>query len=138
MHPTSLSLRPRNPFSRDTSKRSDPRSESERWVRALEELVGGIRFSRRFEESTSSSLGEVNSSSVGAGSSSSGSGVASGSGLGRRTSTGGEGGEGGRKVLPDFFVGSYEDAVKRAKEEIKVLMVVLTCEEHENDVEFKT
>lgn len=44
---------------------------------------------------------------------------------------------GAKKVLPDFLVGSYDEAVRKAKMEIKVLMIVLTCEEHEDDEEFK-
>lgn len=44
---------------------------------------------------------------------------------------------GERRSVPDFWVGGYESALRRAKEEVKVLMVVLTCDEHEDDAEFK-
>jgi FAS-associated factor 2 len=39
--------------------------------------------------------------------------------------------------LPDFYIDGYEAAVKRAKDDIKVLMVVLTCDEHQDDEDFK-
>lgn len=96
-------------------------------MRNLEELTGAVRWSRRNDSTYSTSAtGGAESSSVQA----SGSGIG-GSGLNRRNSGV------GRKVLPNFFIGSYEDALKRAKEDIRILMVILTCEEHENDVEFK-
>lgn len=59
-----------------------------------------------------------------------------GSGLARRGVNGAAGAEHGR-VLPDFMACGYEQAVKRAKEDIKVMMVVLTCDEHQYDEEFK-
>lgn len=42
----------------------------------------------------------------------------------------------GRRV-PDFFVGGYEEAVRFARDEQRVLMVVLTTEENERDGDFK-
>lgn len=92
-----------------------------------------MRWSRRHEVSssastTSSPRGEnsiASSSSAGANGTS--------SGMRRRNS----GGSGAKKILPDFLVGSYQEAVRKAKKEIKVLMIVLTCEEHEDDEEFK-
>lgn len=44
---------------------------------------------------------------------------------------------GARRVIPDFLVSSYTAALQRAKTETKVIMVVLTCEEHESDADFK-
>lgn len=35
------------------------------------------------------------------------------------------------------FVGGYEEALRKARDEFRVLMVVLTCEENELDAEFK-
>lgn len=40
-------------------------------------------------------------------------------------------------MLPEFQAVGYEQAIKMAKEEIKVLMIVLTCDEHQWDEEFK-
>jgi len=42
----------------------------------------------------------------------------------------------GRKALPEFWVGSYDSAVRKAKNEARVMMVVLTCEEHQNHDQF--
>lgn len=44
--------------------------------------------------------------------------------------------EGDRRALPDFFPGSYDAAVRKAKLEAKVMAVVITCEEHESHEEF--
>ncbi|KAL8283889.1 hypothetical protein RQP46_005321 [Phenoliferia psychrophenolica] len=109
IRPGLASLRPRNPFTRDPNSRPlSPTASSERWIRALEDLTG--------------SRPPLVASATGAG-------EPGGSGLRQR--------EGRRVALPDFVVGGYEDALRRAKEELRVLMVVLTCEEHEDDVEFK-
>lgn len=139
--PTS-SLRPRNPFARDatsgdgsssSSRRrlQSPSFEAERWVRSVEEMTGAVRWSRRFEDSQEEGL------ATGSASSSSGinGGARSSAGLERRSRTGRAGSS--RKTLPDFVVDGYEAAVKRAKEDIKILMVVLTCDEHQDDEEFK-
>lgn len=58
----------------------------------------------------------------------------SSSGLERRGA--GAGGAGVRTLL-DFQACGYEQAVKKAKEDIQVLMVVLTCDEHQHDEELK-
>ncbi|KAF7419330.1 hypothetical protein PC9H_001917 [Pleurotus ostreatus] len=50
---------------------------------------------------------------------------------------GGVGGGGGRKVLPDFFVGAYEDALRVCEREARVGCVVLVSEEHDDTREFK-
>lgn len=97
----------------------DAKVTSERWVRALEEETGCIGISR-----TQVPEGES-------------SGVASGSGsiTTRRT----DGGEAQTRVIPDFFIGSYESFVRAlAKEdEARVGCVVLVSEEHDDVAEFK-
>ena len=45
--------------------------------------------------------------------------------------------DGGRKVLPDFFVGSYEDALRKAQRELRVLCAILISNEHDDVREFK-
>jgi len=39
--------------------------------------------------------------------------------------------------LPEFLLLGYDDAVQKAREELKVLMVVLVSEEHDDDDQFK-
>lgn len=80
-------------------------------MRSLEETTGRVRWGRRDEGSSSSSA-------VGG----------AREGLRERGTAG---------TLVDFWVGGYEEAVRRAKDEVKVLMVVLTCEENDDDLEFK-
>lgn len=46
-------------------------------------------------------------------------------------------GKGGQKRLPSFFIGSYEAALRQAKEQMKVLMVVLVTDEHDDVSLFK-
>ncbi|GAA5900741.1 UBX domain-containing protein [Sporobolomyces salmoneus] len=116
---------PRNPFSPDSSSHSggpssrssrhrtilSPSAASQKWVDSVQRLVS--------LSSTSSSTGlEIGSSQ----------------GLSRRR--GAANGEDGVE-LPDFYIGSYESALRKARDELRVLMVILTCEENERDEEFK-
>ncbi|KZT25606.1 hypothetical protein NEOLEDRAFT_1092611 [Neolentinus lepideus HHB14362 ss-1] len=45
--------------------------------------------------------------------------------------------EDGKKVLPDFVVGSYEEALRKCEKEVRVGCVVLVSEEHDDVAEFK-
>lgn len=119
-----LNLRPgavwtlRPSFSSSPSRAQlSPQRAAERWIQSVEELTGAVRWSRRNDGARTSGL-EVGSSS----------------GLERRGNA--SSGLGGR-VLPDFHSSGYEQAIRLAKEEIKVLMIILTCDEHQYDEEFK-
>lgn len=90
--------------------RTDPRSCAERWLRTLEEETGATSSST-FQEGTSS---------------------AASSSKGDLTYRGKAG-----KRLPGFFVGSYESALREAREQMKVLMVVLVTDEHDDVAHFK-
>lgn len=125
-------LRPRNPFSDPSRRLQSPASEAEKWIRSVEEYTGAVRWSRRFDALPG---GAGSSSGVEAGGASGLERRAAASGS--RATAGGGGAAAARAVLPDFFVGGYEAAVREAKGDIKVLMVVLTCDEHESDGEFK-
>lgn len=46
-------------------------------------------------------------------------------------------GGGGRKVLPAFFAGTYEEALRTCEREARVGCVVLVSEEHDDTREFK-
>ncbi|KAI0084959.1 hypothetical protein BDY19DRAFT_968236 [Irpex rosettiformis] len=94
----------------------DAKVAAERWVQALEEETGCVSISR-----AQASGGDA-------------SGVASGSSsVTRRT------GEAQTRVLPDFYLGSYENFVRTlAKEtEAKVGCVIILSEEHDDTPEFK-
>ena len=94
----------------------DAKVAAERWVRALEEETGCVSISRaRIPEGDAS-------------------GVASGSSSATR-----RGGDAETRVLPDFFIGSYENFVRTlAKEsEAKVGCVIILSEEHDDTPEFK-
>ena len=41
------------------------------------------------------------------------------------------------KQLPDFFIGSYESALRTAEKERRVLCAILISEEHDDVLEFK-
>ncbi len=95
----------------DTSRgleRSDPRTSAERFVRQLEEQTGGTT-SRSI--AASSSNGDVGNSETRAPA---------------------------LKRLPPFFVGGYADALRSAKEQIKILAIVLVSREHGDVDRFKT
>lgn len=87
----------------------------------MEELTGAVRWSRRNDGAASSGLAVGSSSS----------------GLERRGGAGAGAGGAGSRTLFDFQACGYEQAVKKAKEDIQVLMVVLTCDEHQHDEELK-
>jgi FAS-associated factor 2 len=45
--------------------------------------------------------------------------------------------EEGRKILPDFTLGSYEEVLRLCQREAKVACVILVSEEHDDVTEFK-
>ncbi len=89
---------------------------AERWARSLEEETGCVSISR-------AQVTEGESS-----------GVASGSASVTRRNAGAQ-----PRVLPDLFIGSYEDFVRTlAKEDqAKVGCVIIVSEEHDDTPEFK-
>ncbi|EJD35454.1 hypothetical protein AURDEDRAFT_108989 [Auricularia subglabra TFB-10046 SS5] len=42
-----------------------------------------------------------------------------------------------RRILPDFYIGSYEDALNAAKRDARILCVILLSSEHDDVPEFK-
>ncbi len=102
---------------------TDPASVRDRWVRQLEEETGAICESR-----------------VDVGGSVSATGAATGAGpgpstLSSRRSTLSK--AAGQRVLPDFYMGSYESALRVAEKEMRPMCVVLVSEEHDDVVDFK-
>ncbi|GAA6063056.1 hypothetical protein JCM10212_003001 [Sporobolomyces blumeae] len=124
------SLHARNPFKAPRRPRTilSPHAASERWIENLERLTSLPRMHR---PRSADSLGRDE-----AGQTSSATMVGSSTGIARRVhsdaseTTSGE-------TLPDFFVGGYEEALRKARDDMRVLMVVLSCEEHEQDEAFK-
>ncbi|EGG00805.1 uncharacterized protein MELLADRAFT_92981 [Melampsora larici-populina 98AG31] len=92
------------------STRTDPRTCAERWIRELEEELQLEGVSSHSSQ-VSSSLSTTTS---------------------RRTPMMNR-----DRRLPDFLVLGYDEAVRKAKEELKILMVVLVSEEHDDVAEFK-
>ncbi|GAA5995660.1 clathrin-mediated endocytosis regulator UBX3 [Rhodotorula paludigena] len=126
--PSTVSLRPRNPFAPGGALGGgsrtilSPAAAAEQWIRSVEEVTGLPRRDER------GSAHGASYSAARAGPSSSGLSA-------RRTSAPAPPGTG--KRLPRFHVGSYESALRLARDELRILMVVLTSEENERDERFK-
>ncbi|GAA5917883.1 hypothetical protein JCM6882_003754, partial [Rhodosporidiobolus microsporus] len=122
LRPSTASFRPRNPFAGASRPRTilSPSGAAEAFIRSVERASG-------------LSCPSLSPSGAG-GSSSSGVQVGSSSGLARRgAANGGASGGGDEPRLPEFFVGGYEHALRKARDERRTLMVVLTSEENEAD-----
>lgn len=87
----------------------DAGTVAERWVHGLEEDLGALTLSRRRAQQNEIAQGHAHD-----------------------TNTADNGG-----VLPDFYLGSYEDALNCAKRELRVLCVILVSDEHDDVPEFK-
>ncbi|BGP34691.1 UBX domain-containing protein 10 [Rhodotorula toruloides] len=119
LRPATASFRPRNPFAGAGRPRTtlSPAAAAEQWVQSVERTTGLARRGGRDDSSASSGV-QVGSSSS----------------LSRRTSLTPPG-SGAR--LPAFVTGGYDQALRIARDEMRLLMVVLTSEENERDERFK-
>ncbi|KAJ1305126.1 hypothetical protein OPQ81_000163 [Rhizoctonia solani] len=88
----------------------DPRTAALRWVRQLEEETGAISIGRAKELEKGAGEDEE--------------------GKGKKSLNPG-------RVLPNFFIGSYEEALRVAQRELRVLCVILVSEEHDDVAQFK-
>lgn len=104
---------------------SDPRSVADRWVRALEDETGAVCISR------ANVIAAAASSGMDAGPST----LTSRTGC--ASADHGKAFEEGRKLLPDFTLGSYEDILKMCQREAKIACIILVSEEHDDVSEFK-
>ena len=102
---------------------SDPASVADRWVRELEEETGAIRESRLgdFDGITGSASGAQAKAGPGP------------STLSRRN----ESSRSYRKQIPEFYLGSYENALQEAQRQAQPLCAVIVSEEHDDVPEFK-
>lgn len=96
----------------------DPASVIDRWVRQLEDETGALRGGH-----SGVAVGTTTGAEAGPGPST----------LSRRT----ESLRDDIRRLPEFFFGSYEQALKAAQKEARVLCVILLCDEHDDVPEFK-
>ncbi|KAH8079062.1 hypothetical protein BXZ70DRAFT_651227 [Cristinia sonorae] len=118
---SSLTVYYRNPMGPRADPRLDARGVAERWVRGLEEETGAVRLSKR-------ALGNEGVSS----------GVGPSTSIAAMRPTRGSGDEGG-SILPEFFIGSYEEFARACGKEDrpKLGCVILVSEEHDDVAEFK-
>ncbi|KAI0916589.1 hypothetical protein AcV5_003038 [Taiwanofungus camphoratus] len=126
--------RPLGPGSGHDGKAMDPKSVAERWVRDLEEATGAVCTSRsgnRKGAGASFTNGHVASGADVS--------IAGPSALSSRQAAWEErrDADGDLKILPDFFLGSYEQFVRTCEKELKVGCIVLVSEEHDDVAEFK-
>ena len=123
----SFSYRPLGPAPGREAR--DPKSAAERWVLALEEETGAVCIGRSARRRQSQTNGH------------SASGVAGPSALTARGTTWDEGLAGSSevdsKLLPNFFLGSYEEFARTCQKELKIGCIVIVSEEHDDDAEFK-
>lgn len=95
----------------------DPKSVTDRWVRSLEEETGAVCTSRSGTEAAATGVAGPSATST--------------STLRSRgdTTTG--------RVLPDFFLGSYEEAMRTCQRQLRIGCVILVSDEHQDAAEFK-
>lgn len=124
---STASFRPRNPFAGAARPRTtaSPAAAAENFVRSVERVTS---LSRR----ASAAVGTASSSSVAAAA-----GPSSSSGPLRRHPGTSANRSGTGPRIPDFFIGSYDEALRFARDDMRILMVILTSEEHERDERLK-
>ena len=95
----------------------DPKSVTDRWVRALEEETGAVCLSRSGNEATTTGVAGPSAS----------------------TSTLRSRGDGSTTgpLLPDFFLGSYEEAMRTCQRQLKIGCIILVSDEHQDAAKFK-
>ncbi|EMD32464.1 hypothetical protein CERSUDRAFT_118799 [Gelatoporia subvermispora B] len=125
-----FSYRPLGPGSGRDTRYLDAKSAAERWVRSLEEETGAVCVShRRSRQPPETQTTSASGADVTAGS----------SGLTARSGTweGETEADTDMKLLPDFYIGSYEDFVRTCQRDMKIGCVILVSEEHDDVPEFK-
>ena len=113
-------LTPRGPSATHRQLPEDPKSVTDRWVRALEEETGAVCTSRSGNEAAAT-------------------GVAGSSTASASTSTLRSRGDGPTtsRVLPDFFLGSYEEAMRTCQRQLRIGCIILVSDEHQDATRFK-
>ena len=98
----------------------DPKSVTDRWVRALEEETGAVCVGRGRNEAAATGVAGPSAAS------------ASTSALRSR----GDGSTAG-PLLPDFFLGSYEEAMRTCQRQLRIGCIILVSDEHQDAANFK-
>ena len=113
-------LTARGPSTTHRQLPEDPKSVTDRWVRALEEETGAVCISRSGNEAAAT-------------------GVAGPSMASASTSTLRSRGDGPTTspLLPDFFLGSYEEAMRTCQRQLKIGCIILVSDEHQDAAKFK-
>ncbi|KZT06631.1 uncharacterized protein LAESUDRAFT_743249 [Laetiporus sulphureus 93-53] len=129
---SSLSFRPLGSSTGHDARAMDPKTVAERWVRALEEETGAVCVSRSGVRGS----GHVSANGNGI---SSGADVAGPSALASRSAAHSYDGEvdAERNLLPDFFLGGYEEFARWCEKSVKLGCVILVSDEHDDVPEFK-
>ncbi|KAJ8507614.1 hypothetical protein ONZ45_g10032 [Pleurotus djamor] len=115
-----------NFYTRRATRRPPPPSSrrgvnpTEAWIRELEEETGAVCIGRSTANSTNTSGTAGPSTST----------------LTSRTNVGAGVGA-TEKFLPDFYTGTYEQALRLCQKEFRIACVILVSEEHDDVVEFK-
>lgn len=111
-------MSPRGRPSPNNHLTGDPKSIVDRWVRSLEEETGAVCVSRAGAESESTAVAGPSSAST--------------SNLRHR----GDAYTNGR-ILPDFYLGGYEEAMRTCQKDLMIGCIILVSEEHEDIGQFK-
>ena len=113
-------LTSRGPSATHRQLPEDPKTVTDRWVRALEEATGAVCISRSGNEATAT-------------------GAAGPSAASASTSTLRSRGDGQTTgpVLPDFFLGTYEEAMRTCQRQLRIGCIILVSDEHQDATKFK-
>ena len=121
---------PRTPGGiRRPTRTLDPVTAAERWVRELEDETGAVSITKAAAVGAEEQNGATSSARSTA--------VETSSAAKPDYRPRNESSEGAGRVLPDFYIGSYENALKLARDDARVLCVILVSEENDDVPEFK-
>ncbi|KDQ52933.1 hypothetical protein JAAARDRAFT_39881 [Jaapia argillacea MUCL 33604] len=103
---------------------SDPHNTADRWVRSLEEDTGATCVNRgRMSQTTAVSGNNAGPSTLAPRFTS--------------TSTSTSVAADGKKLLPEFVLGSYEEALRSCQKEARIGCIILVSDEHDDAADFK-
>jgi FAS-associated factor 2 len=109
---------PHRPGSTNRHFTDDPKSVVDRWIRSLEDETGAICLGR-IDRSESTGVAGPSTSTAS-------------SALRSRADS-----YENPRILPEFYLGGYEQAMRACQKELKIGCIILVSEEHENVAEFK-
>lgn len=104
---------PRGPLGGRGALTEDPTATADRFIRELEDETGAMTISHASAAAIEVMEGVADSSKS----------------AGKAVATG--------RLLPDFFIGSYEQALKIAEKELRVLCAIILNSEHDDAPEFR-